>query len=75
MLISLSGSGAAARKESSLKKKPGSVREESFDRDDLPRRVSDLTQLEVTELALTMAERLNHSHMREQLLLRKAALG
>ena len=71
MLIASSGTGATARKPSSSKNKAAS---ESFGRDDLPRRVGDLTQQEVTELALTMAERLNHSHMREQLLLRKAAL-
>ena len=69
----LSGSEAAARKASSSRK-AGSMSDESFGKEDLPRRVGDLTQQEVTDLALTMAERLNHSHMKEQLLLRTAAL-
>jgi hypothetical protein len=69
-----SGSEAAARNASSSRK-AGSMQEESFGREDLPRRVGDLTQQEVTDLALKMADRLNHPHMREQLLLRKAALG
>ena len=45
----------------------------AIDKGDLPRRIGDLSQREKYEIALKMAERLNHPHMKEQLILRLAA--
>ena len=58
LVIIYSSSSAAAMRKAALKKQM--VEAAVRDKSDVPKKLSDLSLLEVNQLALKMAERLNH---------------